>query len=490
MKILLFSVNLIFIIFSSSSAFPQPANAILNKDTLVNKISIDEIKKDIAEGLIFLADSQKKETTGFASYKGEWPSYISLRTRHLVVGSGTYYDANAFGVISVHNILSELYLMYPEYSSILPMLDPAIKLILEYRTDSSGTYGFWHSAPPYQTLRSTDIPGKEPFIKRPSTFPLNSKFANNAVNVVDDADDQALATQAILLYNTVMKKSGQAQKVLQLPDSIGKPFEKYRDVHRKNILPYDLINGANINTGAYFTWFGNEHEYDFPEAVFYPFQYMFFFLPSSPVHPQPYDPKMPYWTNDVDVVVNANVLTMLADFKLLNSTEGVKDAFKYLTEKIRSGNFNKASIYYSNRYHFHYAVSRTFAATKGNSLQEAAELLIDDLKKTQRGDGSWASRKIINKKDIIQSTANGLMALLNFGDYKKNNTLENINHAIIFLHKNSVEKNGSRYWRGGVYFSGGMNLRNTLWWKSDSYTTALIIHAFAKYRKFLENQKD
>jgi hypothetical protein len=119
-------------------------------------------------------------------------------------------------------------------------------------------------------------------------------------------------------------------------------------------------------------------------------------------------------------------------------------------------------------------------------LHEAASYIIEYLLETQNIDGSWFSRKSINKKDVIQSTAYSLNTLINFGNFEQNHTTKAIESAIQFLLEQCIEDEKGTHWNGGVFFSGGTVLRKTLFWKSDAYTTSIILKAFANYRNYLE----
>ena len=118
-----------------------------------------------------------------------------------------------------------------------------------------------------------------------------------------------------------------------------------------------------------------------------------FCFPYSSLFPHAYKPYIPYGANDLDAVENANILSALASFGIIDSTEGVNDACKFVTLKIRKKQFDRAGMYYPNRYHLHFAVSRAYASSDGKYLKEAARLLIANLKAKQEKDGSWRSRR-------------------------------------------------------------------------------------------------
>ncbi len=479
--ILIFCVIPVFVL-SQTDDINQPLKTV--------GLSIDQIKSDMHAGLEYLRLSQQKFTDGTKYYKGEWPIYIYLRKPFKLQGRSRFYDSNSFGVIPIHNSLSEIYLQYPEYDSIVTMLEKSMRHIRTFMTDSSQTFGFWQSLPPGKKLSRHVKQDWQVLIKRPNHFPLRTKFTNNFVNVFDDSDDQALAFQSMLHYNQVMELAGLPDQIMEIPDSIPLFFEKYRDINRSNILFYNLKNGTGFNTGAFLTWFGNEYAFKNPKGMLYYLNNLFWYLPISCLHTDDYLPHIPFATNDVDVVVNANILTTLADFNLLDSTEGVAEAFELIDKKIIEEDFQKASMYYPNRYQLHYAVSRIFEASHGEYPGESSKWLIADLKSTQNEDGSWTCKRKSREDDNIQSTVNALLALLNFDDYEKNNTIENIHKAVVFLHQKATRKDSLIYWKGGVFFCGGMHIRYVVSWKSDAYTTALVLEAFAKYRTILEQKSN
>jgi hypothetical protein len=59
-----------------------------------------------------------------------------------------------------------------------------------------------------------------------------------------------------------------------------------------------------------------------------------------------------------------------------------------------------------------------------------------------------------------------------------------IEKATEFLLHTSKSKDQGIYWEGGVYFSGGTVIRNTLYWKSDALTTAIVAESFCLLRKY------
>jgi hypothetical protein len=108
--------------------------------------------------------------------------------------------------------------------------------------------------------------------------------------------------------------------------------------------------------------------------------------------------------------------------------------------------------------------------------QHLQELIISQ----QRNDGSWDSFKEFD--DLIQSTALSVNLLFNLyrGSEKEQQAIK---RGVQFLLSQVKRSNGQAYWPGGIYFSGGTFSRKRIVWKSDAYTTALILEILTKYKK-------
>jgi hypothetical protein len=188
----------------------------------------------------------------------------------------------------------------------------------------------------------------------------------------------------------------------------------------------------------------------------------------------------PWGTNDVDVVVNANVLTYLTKKGSLNKSEGSEAAHKLIEKHTKRGRWNRMGIYYPNRYHFHFAVGRALAAGD-TALRSSAKLLLNHLAKTQNADGSYQSWKHVNTRDILQSTTYAVLSMLYLKESGLDVPQKLINKAIFYLNSQKKIKQNQVFWTGGVFFSGGTVVRNMLYFTSDAYTTALVAIAYQKY---------
>ncbi|MEZ4903549.1 MAG: hypothetical protein R2822_18180 [Spirosomataceae bacterium] len=232
------------------------------------------------------------------------------------------------------------------------------------------------------------------------------------------------------------------------------------------------------------TWLGKEADFKRWNILKTIGHNQIFFLKSSICYPKPYIPYIPYGTNDIDAVVNANVLAYLAKKRELEMSKGQNGAKNFIEHQAQYQRWDRAATYYPNRYHFHYAVARALAAGD-TSLLPTARLMLEHLAQSQQKNGSYISRRKVNRRDVLQSSVYGLLALL----YLKEAGLEvpkllidNVLNYVLSLKQTS---NQQVFWEGGVFFSGGTVVRNVLYFTSDAYTTALVALAFQKYHLLL-----
>lgn len=451
-------------------------DALLEKKRLLHA----QIKETIVRGINFVESNQIKQTIGYTQFEGEWPTLMCLEKGFLYISSKKrVYDSNCFSVASIHNNLAFIYLLYPEYEQIKPILDKAFPRIMAFK--NGDRFNFWNALPPNRKLLKTDIIGKQPLVRRPNNFPLKNKFINKAANVTEDSDDTSMGYLAIDLREKIYKTDTFTKKIAPL-------FDAYRDGRdRKNFHWYNYLNTYDRYTDAYLTWHGKEYEF----KVWYFAKNLWhnhtFFLPSSQSYPFAYVPYVPYGVNDLDGVVNANVLNVLNQYNELHEAKGFKPSIAYLEKKAARKRYERVGVYYPNRYQFPYAVSNAYyngIKELENAIKPMREFILDN----QKPDGSWESRAKVNHRDVLQSTVYATTALINMGDFEKNGTEMAIERGIKYIFDNSKKNENQIYWEGGVFFSGGTVVRNALVWKSDAYTTVLILNTLAKYRKYLEEK--
>lgn len=435
----------------------------------------------LEEGLLYLQNTQRKETVAGTHYRGEWPSAMKMTRGYLYLGGKqTVDDSNCFAVASIHNAIAEIYLQYPDYTHLLPTLDMAFDKIMTYR--NGDRFNFWNLLPPNIPLRPGAVMGEQPLVRRPTNYPLRSRYINNAANVVEDADDTSLSYAAIALrkqYRGVVTDSFSLTAT-----SVAPIFEAYRDKDRDNLHWYNYFLGGDRNTGAYMTWLGEEgviKRWNLLKSFVHSAS---FFIPSSYCYPDPYVPYIPYGTNDLDGVVNANVLSALAMYDELDA-DGVAHSVAYIERKSRKKKYGQVGIYYPNKYHFPYVVSKAYRRGV-HTLRPSMDNITRRLLSLQEEDGSWRAKRRLNHGDVLQSTSNALNALLNGGDLTDTLVVEAVEAGIDYMLGRASRDERGLHWEGGVFFSGGTVIRNTLVWMSDAYTTATMLTALSTYRKYLE----
>ncbi len=434
-------------------------------------LSKDSLKKDINEALRYLAQTQCQQTIVGKEYAGEWPAYMQMHTRFVLLGTRhKYRDSNSFTTLGVHNLLSEMYLADTSLRQILPLLAAAYPEIQTYST--AQRFNFWKKLPPNRDLQKGPEPDPVPLVRRPTHYKLNSRYINNAANVENDADDTASGNLAIWYHNQIFQKN----------DSLVEAslFDTYLDENRKNRHWYNYLFNGCTHSGAYMTWLGKEADFKRWNILKTIGHNQVFFLKGSVCYPTPYQPYIPYGTNDVDAVVNANILTYLTKMGGLDQSRGKLGAHTFIQHQAEYGRWSRAGTYYPNRYHFHYAVSRTLVAGD-SSLMTTAHLMLNHLQTSQRANGSYHSRRRVNHRDVLQSSAYALLAMMNFKEAGLAVPQNLIDKTVLFILSQKQKEGEGLYWKGGVFFSGGTVVRNVLYFTSDAYTTALIALALQKY---------
>jgi Squalene-hopene cyclase C-terminal domain len=431
-----------------------------------------KIDSSLKRALRFLENSQVKEGIPNKTFVGEWPAYMHMSNAFVLLGkSEKYRDSNCFNMTGVFNALSESYLLDSTQKSIPGMLQSAYSELLTYRTDS--TFNFWKSLPPNRDLSRKSGNPENLLVHRPTHYKLKSRFINNAANVANDGDDTSMGNLALYYHSKIF-----GEKTSNFISY--NAFDKYLDTNRKAYHWHNFLVRIPRKSNAFLTWQANERDFKKWSFMKASGHNLIFFLPSSCAYPHPFVPYMPWGANDIDAVVNANILTYLESTNQIKDAKGKTGANTLIKYQINRGRWSRAGMYYPNRYHFHYAVSRSILA--GNKeITPESQIILNHLLDTQYPDGHFESRRKVNKKDVIQSTVYGLMSLLNLKEAGQNVPKESIERSLNYLLKNQ-NKDGS--WHGGVFFSGGTVVRNVLYFQSEAYTTALMVLAMNKYRHF------
>ncbi len=439
---------------------------------LGQEISLEKIEIRKQKALQYLENSQIKTTTENKSFAGEWPAYMHMTNAFVLLGkSEKYRDSNCFNMTGVFNALAEAYLQDTSQVAIKNMLKNAYPELLSYRKDS--LFNFWKLLPANRDLsRKTNNP-EGLLVRRPTHYKLKTRFINNAANVAFDNDDTSMGNLSLYYYSKIFGENHD-QNVSYAT------FDKYLDSNRKAYHWHNYLVKIPRETSAFLTWQGKEQEFknwNFFKAAMHN---LVFYLPSSCANPRPFVPYIPWGANDIDAVVNANILTYLGSTNQLEKSKGKPGAEKLINYQVNRGRWSRAGMYYPNKYHFHYAVSRSMLAGE-TAINADGKSILSHLLKTQFSDGHFESRRKVNKKDILQSTVYGLTSLLNLKELGYDVPKDRIDLTMSYLLKHQNE-DGS--WNGGVFFSGGTVVRNVLHFKSEAYTTALMVLAMNKWAHF------
>ncbi len=422
-------------------------------------ISSNDLQSKMEMGLRYLEATQQQSTSGTDYFKGEWPSTINNEARILFLGKKgkKAYDSNCFTTSHIHNILAEIYLNNPNWQQIPPMLDLALDNIMLFKHDQ--TFKFWHVMDrPEHVSRKKHFDNPERYRQSgPNHFIYKSRYINSHANIFDDADDTAAAYMAILLNSKVKATENIKQ---QIPDSIGYIFANNRDIKRRNISWYNLFFGIASRTHAYMTWFGEEKSA----------------TPWRWFTPRGNQPNMPYGTNDVCPMVNANVVTTLAAYNELE-TPGVADACRLINRLVNKEKNNIYTVYYPTEFNFDYTVAKAVDAGV-SCLEESVSRIVSRILQMQQADGSWKSE--INNNDL-QATLYAVTSLLKIGNILHYKSKAAIDLGLQYILKSAVIEENQCFWPGGVFFSGGTIVKKTHVWKSDAYTTALALEAINEY---------
>ena len=433
----------------------------------------DSLDRLIRKSLLFIQNEQQTSTVTNSHFAGEWPSFMQMRTGFILLGNQKkVYDSNCFALAGMINLLADIYRHDSSLTVIPAMLDRAYPQLISYR-DSNG-YNFWPSMTPNGKMRwKEDSVRTDVKVRRPIQFKISNTYIRRAANIMNDNDDTAQGILAEWNYQNIFKEKDHALQV--------QTFDAFRDTLRNNIHYYNHFAGDPRSSGAFLTWRGEEHDFPTANLIKLLINNALFLTPRSTAYPTAYVPYMPYGSNDVDAVVNANVLSTLAVLNLKSA--GTSGATEFIEQKIKRHKWSRAGVYYPNRYQVHYSVIKAWS-NGATSLSNCISPLIEHIKRSQLPDGSFESRKIVNRKDIVQSTAYALNAMLKAGHPDKTGLWIPIEKATAFLLHTSKSKDQGIYWEGGVYFSGGTVIRNTLYWKSDALTTAIVAESLCLLRKY------
>lgn len=436
-------------------------------------LSAEKLSIILEKSISYLSQVQEKETVKDSIFQGEWPSTMGLKNNYILLGySQDFRDSNCFTQAGIFNILAEMYLADTSQKQILPMLRKAIPEILSYRDQD--TFNFWKKLEPNKPLSKNGPYPTNYLAHRPTNYVLRSRFINNAADIANDADDTAAGNLALYYYEDIFGKN-----IENLATS--STFDNWLDGERNNYHWYNYIHKIPRPSQAYMTWMAPEHQFNRWNFVKQALHNCVFFLKSSSCFPHPYERYVPWGANDLDAVVNANVLNYLSKSQQIEQSNGQQGALTLIENTIGRERWSRAGLYYPNRYHIHYVLSKNSGLYTAK-LPESSQAIVSHILDSQKEDGSFESRRKANKKDRLQSSVYALSAMLSFKNAGIAIPKERIDKAMSYVLFQQIEgENNTLFWKGGVFFSGGTVVRNVLFFKSDAYTTALVAQCIQSY---------
>ncbi len=430
----------------------------------------DSLTSLIFKTIQFIESQQVKETVPGYEFAGEWPSEMHMKSPYPLLGKHRAYDSNCFSLAATLNILADVYALDSSLKSIPKLMSNAYPQLMSYAGKNG--FNFWPLLHPGGSLSWYKATNYSRWVRRPIQFPILNTYIRRAANIMNDNDDTAQALLALLRYERLLG--------IPLPDSLRNlSFHSFRDTLRDNRHYYNHFGFEPYNSGAFLTWRGEERFFPTNDLVLLAINNALFLTPLSTAYPKAYTPYMPYGSNDIDAVVNANILNFLAEAQ--RNEPGIAGATQFIHRQVRRKRYSKAGVYYPNRYHLHHAVIKA-CKSGSNELKPSADLLIKHLKTSQKSNGSYRSRWLVNRRDITQSTLYALHAMLLAGPVKETGLRPQIEKALHFLLTRLSVSSNAACLDGGVYFSGGTVIRNTLYWSSDAYSTALFLHCLTLIR--------
>ena len=397
-----------------------------------------------------LAFIESQQSPGTPEYEvGQWPANVTAYgLESFGLGrSGEFYDEpSAFLASSVANVLAEIYFIDNQYTKIPSMMDKAILGLNPYRIGN--LFNFY---PPMEYKGLT--------VRRPRALFLHPRWFG-FTNIPPDADTSSVTHLMFSYADAIHRQTTKDKSTYILPNDVVEAYGEFRDSNRKKAHVYNQLHGYE-DTGAFLTWLMDEQDPKMPTGMFDP--------PEDGI-------RIPFATNDVDCVVNVNVLKMLAATKRTD-TPGYASACKLLNETVKARNFYFCGMYYPSQYVLPYGMASAID-TGVKCLEPSRKELLTDILEKQSPNGSWANYPA--DADTIQSTAWALNTLLLLGNPQKRVHRQAAQKALDFLLEKAMESDaGHMYWPGQIFYAATFVARQSIVWRSSSYTTAVVAKAFA-----------
>ncbi len=388
---------------------------------------------------------------------GEWPAEMKSYFLPALLGVGKLFakptaEPTSFATSSIINLISEIYLIKPELIKIPAMINLGLTSLPLYKDSDVYSYYQW-----------SEFRGVK--VRAPLAEGYVPGFIRGLTNIPSDADTTS-ATYMALAFSKLISSEIKLSD-FKIPQGALDTFNTHRDINRKPHY-YNRLDSIN-NSGAFLTWFQFDHEPNMPRGVF-----------AKPDK----GTRIPFGFNDVDCVVNANVMRVLT---ATNNTDhpGYNDSCKLLNFVIIKNKQSQCGIYYPNSYAVMFSISNVYKLG-AQCLEESRSKAISFLVSTQKDDGSWDNEPGIGRTDTIQSTALALIALMNYTEKGSLQYTSAVRAGAFYL-LNNLRTNGDSeiYWKGEVFFAAVAQARNTVLWRSNTYTTAMVTLALAKAQDFL-----
>lgn len=453
--------------------------------------------------------------TRIANQAGEWSSFIHPLPDRFQISTlppVRSQDSNLFvtAFVAYPLLLFESNEQNAAASPVARMLDLAIHTIRSYRRHDG--YSFWPNTAPEgsgetavvapmnipmatveqfardfldpessESVRNlfgeTLVSGLGQWVEDVMTNQSNTQGVNAFFNIPNDADDTALALGVLKLYSLRHNVS----ESLHDPSSL-RVFEGFRDIDRVKEDGRDAYKGRA--SGAFLTWLRDEDE---------------------PLYLEPSKGVIPLGVNNVDAVVNANVLLALSLHEA-RDVSGYHESVALLDQVVRQRSWPAAALYYPQRMMFPYALTRAYrdgGADKGG-LRETIKFLMNDLLQEQFLDSNdpqlHGSFQGTTGGSRHLSTALACSALINMGDSiaaeigKRDAYGRALDAGIAYLLRNkavypaqnpetfasSAPAPQGYHWGTDLIFSA--SFPQLVEWRSEAFTTAMVLEALAKYR--------
>ena len=424
------------------------------------RVKIDDLSlKDIsAKTIEYVLNNQKSEDQAEIYIKGEWPTQIQSSLLPVLFGVGKLIgkdeEATAFTTASVVNNLSRLYLSNEDMQSEHPFnkipqaIQNAVNTYERYREGE--TYNF------YPARISNGVK-----VRRPINMTL-SHIWHGLTNIPNDSDTTS-AVLTSLVYNSRINNTE-----YQISDEAIGTISKFVDVNR-NPMFYNRFEKQK-KTGAFMTWLMDEKDPAMPRKFF-----------SKPEKGE----RIPFNKNDVDCVVNANILSLLA---MTGKTEvaGQKETCAFLNKIIQKDQHASCGVYYPNTFNLSYALS--VAAKSGVECisNDSNEKMIKKILASQNAEGAWTNLGNIWEDPVI-TTAFALYALLNLPHDQYSDIHRQVYSSLVYgthyLLKNIISKNNSLYWTADNFFTATAIARSQIMWSSKAYTNTIISSVLLEMHK-------